>query len=63
MRTEATSLEAYRLQHEGVLALARAERAGIRCDVDYIETQQKHLTRKIERGERKIKLMFFTHFL
>ncbi len=63
MKTEATSLEAYRLMHDGVLALARAERAGIRCDLDYIETQKNHLTRKIERGEQKIRdTKFFRHW-
>jgi len=55
MKIQATELDAYRLQHHGVLALARAERAGIRCDVDYIETQQKLLSRKIERLEGKVK--------
>jgi len=55
MKIEATSLDAYRLMHDGVLALARAERAGIRCDVDYLQEQQAYLTKKIDRGERKFK--------
>lgn len=55
MTIEPTSLDAYRLMHDGTLALARAERAGIRCDVDYIDKQQAYLTKKIDRGERKFK--------
>jgi DNA polymerase-1 len=55
MDIQATSLDGYRLMSDGILALARAERAGIRCDVDYIHAQQKRLTKKIERGERKFK--------
>ena len=63
MKIEATSLDAYRLMHDGVLALARAERVGIRCDVDYIETQKKLLTKKINRLEKKLKdSKFYRHW-
>jgi DNA polymerase-1 len=49
--------------HEGVLALARAERAGIRCDVDYIESTKKRLTRKIERLEKQLEsTTFYKHW-
>lgn len=40
--------EAYQLIHDGALALARAERQGIRVDLEYCEKQKKKLTRKIE---------------
>jgi len=54
MNIQPTSLDAYRLMHDGVLALARAERAGIRCDVNYIESTKIRLTRKIERLEKQL---------
>jgi hypothetical protein len=47
--------EAYQLMHEGVLALARAEQQGIRCDVTYLEKSKVRLTRKIERLENEFK--------
>jgi len=46
--------QAYQLLHDGVLALARAERQGIRVDMDYLEKKKKHLTRKINYIEDKI---------
>lgn len=54
MRAKATTADAYELIHEGALALARAERAGIRIDIDYCEKKQEHLTRKIERLQQKL---------
>ena len=45
--------KAYQLLHEGTLALARAERQGMRVDVEYCERKQNHLTRSIARLERK----------
>jgi len=47
--------EAYQLLHEGTLALARAERAGIRIDMDYIIKVKKKITRKIEGLEESFK--------
>ena len=47
--------EAYNLMHNGILALARAEQQGIRLDMDYLNQQKFHLTRKIERLENKFK--------
>jgi len=44
-------LEAYHLLHKGTLALARAEQAGIRVDVQYLENKTGHLTRRIDRME------------
>jgi len=46
--------EAYQLFHAGVLALARAEEQGMRIDVDYCLKAKAHLTRKIQRMERKL---------
>ena len=37
--------EAYQLIHDGALALARAERQGIRVDLEYCEKQKKKLTK------------------
>ncbi len=54
MNLTATIAEAYQLFHEGSLALARAERQGIRVDLDYCERKKKHLTRQIARLQRKI---------
>lgn len=41
--------EAYQLLHDGALAFARAERHGIRVDVDYCVRKKELLTRKIDR--------------
>jgi len=48
-------IEAYQLFHEGILALARAERQGLRIDTDYIATQTVRLEKKIFACEHKIK--------
>lgn len=45
---------AYKLMHDGILALAKAERQGLRVDVEYCERQKHKLTKKIERIEKKI---------
>jgi len=45
--------QAYQLLHDGVIALARAERQGIRLDVDYTRRKYRQLTRKIEGIENK----------
>lgn len=47
--------DAYRLLHDGILALARAEQQGIRVDTDYVDRKQHHLLRKIERIRTKFK--------
>jgi len=47
--------EAYQLFHNGILALAKAESQGIHVDVEYIQNKKQHLTRKIERLEKKFK--------
>ena len=55
MQLHPNSLEAYYLLHNGTLALARAESNGIRVDVQYLENKIFHLTRKIDRLDRKFK--------
>jgi len=49
------SKDAYRLFHQGTLALARAERQGIRVDIDYIQRMKKELDQKIEEKEEALK--------
>jgi DNA polymerase-1 len=45
---------AYHLLHNGVLALGKAERQGIRVDVEYCERMVHRLEKKVERLEKKI---------
>ena len=59
MKVQATRLDAYQLIHDGVLALARAEQAGMRIDVDYCEKKKAHLTRTIGRIENKLQSTTF----
>lgn len=47
--------EAIKLMQDGILALARAERAGIRIDMEYIERKKKSLTKKVARLETEFK--------
>ena len=55
--------EAYRLLHDGILALCRAEQAGIRVDVEYVEGKKNHLTRKIGRLEDQFReSKFYRHW-
>ncbi len=49
-----TTKDAYMLIHRGALALARAERQGIRIDKEYCEKQKRLLTRKIEHYQKKL---------
>jgi uracil-DNA glycosylase family 4 len=45
---------AYTLLHDGILALGKAERQGLRIDTEYAENQKKRLTKKIQLLEEKI---------
>jgi DNA polymerase I-like protein with 3'-5' exonuclease and polymerase domains len=54
MKIQATTADAYRLFHEGILALARAEREGIRIDVEYCLQKKKQLDRQIEYFQKKL---------
>jgi DNA polymerase-1 len=47
------------LIHRGVLALARAERYGIRIDTEYCQKQRQRLTRKIEYYKKKLQATKF----
>lgn len=47
-------LAAHNLLLRGSSALARAEHAGMRVDVDYCERKRAHLARRIARTERKL---------
>ena len=54
---------AYRLIHEGVLALAKAERQGLRIDTVYAERTKKRLTKKIETLEKEFfESKFYKHW-
>ena len=59
MKMKATTIDAYKLLHEGALALARAERQGIRIDVDYCERKSKFLTKKIDWYTKKLEASNF----
>jgi DNA polymerase I-like protein with 3'-5' exonuclease and polymerase domains len=54
LKSKATTADAYKLIHNGILALARAERQGIRIDTKYCERQRKRLTKKINQLEKEI---------
>jgi len=63
MKVNPRTYEAYRLLHDGILALSRAEQQGIRVDIEYVENKKTHLTRKIERLESKFKgTNFYRHW-
>jgi DNA polymerase-1 len=51
MQIEANHSEAYRLLHEGTLALARAERQGMRVDMKYIRKQKGIISKQINELE------------
>lgn len=52
MQKQATQKDAYRLLHEGVLAFSRAERQGLRIDLEYCKKTQKELTKQIKQLEQ-----------
>lgn len=54
MKIQATTADAYKLFHDGILALARAERQGIRVDTEYCERKSKHLARRIAKLEGQL---------
>lgn len=57
------TMEAYKLLHDGTLALSRAEQQGMRIDLDYCETKKRQLTRKIEQGEKEfMESNFYKHW-
>jgi DNA polymerase I-like protein with 3'-5' exonuclease and polymerase domains len=63
MKLHPNTLEAYKLLHEGTLALARAEQQGIRIDIDYAAKTEKELDEKIKRLESRLKKTnFYKHW-
>jgi len=55
--------DAYRLLHNGTLALMRAEQQGMRVDMDYIECTTEQLTQQIDELEVQLKkTKFFRHW-
>ncbi len=57
-------ITAYKLLHKGTLAFARAERQGIRINIEYCKKKKQHLARKINRSEEKFKLSkFYRHWM
>jgi len=59
VKVVATTKDAYELIHKGILALARAERYGIRIDTEYCQKQRQRLTRKIEYYRKKLQATKF----
>jgi len=55
MKLNPQILKAYNLMHEGALAFARAEQHGFYLDTEYVENKIGHITRKMERFEKKFK--------
>ena len=47
--------DAYKLLHDGALALARCEAHGLRVDIKYIKKQQKVLSKKISSLEAEFR--------
>jgi len=47
--------EAYKLLHDGSLALADVERAGMRVDVDYLNRSTKKVLKKVKELEEEVK--------
>lgn len=50
-----TSLDAYQLMHESIIALAHAEKTGIRVDVDKIKSHEDTLTNSIMSLEKELR--------
>lgn len=44
--------EAYKLVHNGILALSRAEQTGMRVDVKYLEKERYRITKRVETLEK-----------
>lgn len=55
--------QAYDLFHTGILHLAKAERQGIRLDVEYAEDKRKQITNQINELEHKLyETKFYRHW-
>ena len=63
MQVNPRTYQAYDLLHEGILALGRAEQAGIHVDVEYVVRKKDFLLRKIEHIKKQFKNTdFFKHW-
>lgn len=51
----ATTLEAYRLFHEGILALSQVEHNGIRVDTNYVLQEMENITEQIKKLEDELR--------
>lgn len=59
----AITKEAYELLHKGTLALANAEQAGMRIDLEYCERMKHRLSKKISMLEKEFKATkFYKHW-
>lgn len=54
MNIEVATPEAYQLIHDGILALARAERQGIRVDLEYCKRESKRCQHRINKAMEKL---------
>ena len=63
MKAVPTTVDAYKLLHNGILALGRAERQGIRIDLDYCERTANELTARIRELTTKLEnTKFYRHW-
>ena len=54
-----TQSEAYKLFHEGVLALGRAHEHGMQIDVEYCEKKKRQLTKRIKNYKEEFEASAF----
>jgi DNA polymerase-1 len=45
--------DSYKLFHDGILALAKVESAGLHINIDYVQTKKKEITKEITKLEHK----------
>ena len=54
MKMEATRMDAYKLMHNGILALADVEQNGIKIDVPYCKAQIENIDRRVAKIKSRI---------
>lgn len=59
MKLHPNTEQAYRLLHDGTLAMGKAERQGIRVDVDYLKSEKTRISKEIYHGEKAFKTSKF----
>ena len=63
MTINPNTAEAYKLFHDGILALGRAEQQGMRIDLDYVGEAKEKLTKRILKIEHDLhQTSFFKHW-